>query len=144
MIQITKIKLGDEITVVYEERDDATASKKSVTLTSKEPPLKIFEDSVAKLIEYVAFYCYLDLQYWEEAKIIGMTFKYNDENDVGVVITAQCNHYLPCVINTPFLNPNVMADNDKLLQLVEEIQQHAISFVRGDRAVKQLNLLEVA
>lgn len=143
MIQITKIKFADETTIVYEEYDEVTSSNKSVTLTSKEPPLQKFKDSVAGLIEYVAIYCRLDWEYWENGKITGITFKYNDEGDVGIVVTAQHQFDLPCVINTPYINPAVIIDNGSLMRLVEEIQKYAAAFVAGDRAVKQLSLLEV-
>lgn len=144
MIQINKIKISSEVTIVYEEYLDNTSSSKLITLTSKEPPVKEFQDAIASLMEHVAEFCKLDWSFWEDGRVTGISFKYDDMGDFGVTITAQKQFELPCVINTPYINPRMIIEHDLLLSTMNDIQQYSLDFINGKRkdpSVKQLTLL---
>jgi hypothetical protein len=144
MIQINKIKMSEETVIVYEERIEDSYSTKVITLSSKEPPVKQFQDAIASLMEYVAEFCKLDWEFWETGSVTGINFKYDDMGNFGITITAQNKFELPCVINTPYISPNMMIEHDLLLSTMNDIQQHSLDFIEGKRKeleVKQLTLL---
>lgn len=139
-IQINKIKFASssEITINYDIVETG-ATKKSVTLTSSDEPLPDFTMALRSLLEDVIEFCGLDSDAWEEGIVTGVTLKDTD-NGTGIVITAQCKIELPVCINTPYIKADIM--EQKLQSKLDRLIEGATQFINGERATKQLSLLE--
>lgn len=136
-VQIHKVKITKTgIHIEYDRINDKKTD--AIKLTSEDAPQPDFDKAFQALLEDVIDICLLDPDGWEQARVTGVTIKYQDDG-LGAVITTQ-NHAsdldVPIIINTPFLAAGSISNEfeNKIRAVVDE----AIAFIEGKRA--QLSL----
>lgn len=150
---ITKIKLTDgrkRVAITWEEVVEGSTNH--YTLDCADEPRQGLYDALNALLPLAIRACHLDECVWESAAeqdnafISGVSLKYPDDGAVGINITAQFKDQeadgRTAVINTPYIGPDWIDSADELL--IDRLCGEAEGYIKGDRNLKQLSLLEMS
>jgi hypothetical protein len=147
-VKITKVKLGDEIEIHYEESDAELKASIILPANDKNMPTPEFKNALLELAPAVCEICEYDRKESPTITVKGISIAYKGEEKekvMGVVITAMkklLKTKASMLINTPYLPEIAKGGAAKLspeaVTQVSEVIEHARLYLSGIRAQTQM------
>jgi len=145
---LSKVKLGKTIEIHCSVIDPKfTVENRDIKFSSSDKPVEEFVTALNAFVPELILFAGLDEEAWQNAEIVGISFTQAEGDEPGITISGKCRigeAGLVACVTTPYITPSVVGEYASIGSKIANLQRQAIAYIRGERKIKQLELLEAS